>query len=708
MRGIGARSSSRPAALKHWVRRQPPQIGKLGKNPHVSVTDVTATGDFLMLMSVTCLYEEPVARPNGSDNPDRRGIGRNGPRDALRLRPGGACRDGSDHRGGGVATQQHALIGSKNRHGPSSSTAGRTGISVTAPSDRSRWATPRAQTVMKPFILALALTAATSTLAIAHHEGGDHSSSASDEGLGRAHIETSCAPAVATELDRAVASLHNFWYARAFERFNRVAQNDPECAMAYWGAAMTYNHPFWDPPSQADETAAWALVQKGLRAQEASDREKLYLSAVAALYKDAGAGTRLTRDEHYRDAMAAVYVKYPDDETKLFYGLSILSAIPEGAKGFAQQGEAARLFEDVYSRHPDHPGVLHYLIHAYDDPEHAQQGLKAARAYAAAAAAVPHALHMPSHIFTRLGYWEESAATNLRGWEVSEADVRRAGESGAYRDFHDLSYLEYAYIQLGRYRDAQHTVDIIAAQYEELCNKRTAPDTAELQARHVRGRTIYTVPDRVVYGYFDMLTRLIVESGHWDEISQIPLLVSSRDFAAVKLQWEAKSAAVRKDPGTARAAAGKLVLLSQEPGQDPFANLIISLQAKEAEAFAADALGDVNNAVVKLKEAAAMEDAIDDLSQPPYPVIPANELLGNLLLELNRSAEAAIYFQKALKRTPNRPKAILGLARAAQALGDEQTAVRRYEEFLTLWKAADPDLPELTQAKAFLRGRLVE
>jgi hypothetical protein len=569
---------------------------------------------------------------------------------------------------------------------------------------------------MKIFILFLAFTAAASSLAIAQHEGNDHSamtrheghdhwSSASEEGLGRAHMETSCAPEVVTEFDRGVALLHNFWYARALERFNQVIKNDPECAMAYWGAAMTYSHPFWDPPSQADEAAAWALVRKGLMAQEASDRERLYLSAVAALYKDAGAGTRLARDEHYRDAMAAVYSQYPDDETKLFYGLSILAAIPEGAKGFAPQGEAARLFEDVYLRHPDHPGVLHYLIHAYDDPEHAQQGLKAARAYAKAAPAVPHALHMPSHIFTRLGYWQESAATNLRGWEVSEADIARAGESGVYRDFHNLSYLEYAYIQLGRYHDAQHTVEIMGAQYEELCNKRTAPDTPELQARHVRGRTIHAVPDRVVYGYFDMLTRLIVESGHWDEVAQIPLLVPSRDFVAVKLQWEAKSAAVRKDAGAAQTAAAKLVSLSQEPGQDPFARLIISLQAKEAEAFAADARGDANNAVVKLEEAAAMEDAIDDLSQPPYPVIPANELLGNLLLELNRSAEAATYFRKALKRTPNRPKVIFGLARAAQALGDEQTAAKRYEEFLTLWKTADPDLPELRQAKEFLGAR---
>jgi len=557
---------------------------------------------------------------------------------------------------------------------------------------------------LKPLILAIFAAAALPAILLSQHDSHEPRSAISEEGLGRAHMETSCSPAVSVDFDRALALLHNFWYVRAFERFNQVAKNDPECGMAYWGAAMTYNHPFWDPPSQADETAAWALVQKGLKARHVSTREKLYLGAVAALYKDAGAGAKSIRDENYRDAMAAVYAKYPDDETKLFYGLSILGAIPEGAKGFERQGQAAKLFEEVYARQPDHPGVLHYLIHAYDDPEHAQLGLKAARAYAKAAAAVPHALHMPSHIFTRLGYWEESAATNLRGWNVSEDDVKRAHESGAYRDFHNLTYLEYAYIQLGRYRDAQHTVDIIEAQYQALPDKTTASDTPELESRHVRGRTIYAVPDRVVYGYFDMLTRLLVESGRWAEAATIPLLVPSRDFAAVKLQWEAKAAAVRNDPAAASAAAAKLVSLSEEPGQHPFAKLIISLQAKEADAFAAEAAGESENADARLKEAVAIEDSIDDLSQPPYPVIPANELCGNLLLELNRPAEATVYFKKALSRTPKRPKLIFGLARAAQLQGDTETAKKRYEEFLAIWRTADSDRPELAQAREFLRG----
>jgi len=254
----------------------------------------------------------------------------------------------------------------------------------------------------------------------------DHPNSAPEEGFGRAHMDVSCSARVAADFDRALALLHNFWYVRALERFNEVSVKDPACAMAYWGAAMTYNHPFWDPPSQAAETAAWALVQKGLAAPEASDREKLYLAAVAALYRDAGAGSKSARDQNYREAMAAAYAKYPDDETALFYGLSILGAIPEGSQGYEQQGQAAKLFEAVYTRHPDNPGVLHYLIHAYDDPAHAEQGLKPARAYAQAAASVPHALHMPSHIFTRLGYWGESATTNSQS-ELSRICLHPAG-----------------------------------------------------------------------------------------------------------------------------------------------------------------------------------------------------------------------------------------------------------------------------------------
>ena len=521
-------------------------------------------------------------------------------------------------------------------------------------------------------------------------------------GVGHVHMDVSCSPSLSADFDFALALLHNFWYARALEAFNKVIQADPQCAMAYWGAAMTYNHPFWDAPTQEDESAAWALVQKGMQATQKTLREKMYLDAVAALYKNAGAGSKSERDEAYKDAMKAVYEKYPDDETKLAYGLSILGTIKEGTKGFEKQAIAARLFEQVYAKNPQHPGVLHYLIHVYDDPDHAVLGLKAARAYAKAAAAVPHAQHMPSHIFTRLGYWEESAATNENAWHTSEEDVKRAGESGDYRDFHSLNYLQYAYLQLGRYSDAKRATDIIKAQYERLPNRITAPDTPELQSRHVRGRTIYALPDRVAYGYFDMLTRYIVEAGAWEALPKVPLVAPSRDFVAMKLQLEAMSAAKRGDAGAAKAAADRIVALSNEPGQHPFAKQIITLQAKEADALAAQAAGDRERAIEKMSEAIAIEDSIYALSQPPYPIIPAHELFGTILVEMKRPADAMKHFTETLRRTPGRPKAIFGIGRAAEALGDKQTAIKRYTEFLELWKDADKDRQEINTARRFL------
>jgi hypothetical protein len=515
-------------------------------------------------------------------------------------------------------------------------------------------------------------------------------------------MDISCSRAVSRNFDIALALLHNFWYPRALSTFNQIIQADPECAMAYWGSARTYNHPFWDAPTQADEQDAWALVQKGIKAKEKSPRERMYIDAVAALYRDGGAGKKSARDMAYMNAMAAACARYPDDEAKLFYALSILATIEEGSPWSAQQALAARLIEQVYADDPHNPGALHYMIHAYDDPVHAAQGLKAARAYAEAAPAVPHALHMPSHIFTRLGYWEESAATNEKAWSVSESDVKGAGESGAYRDFHSLNYLQYASIQLGRYQEAKQLTDIFVAQYEALPNKTTRADTPDLEVRHLRGRTIYALPDRVVYGYFDTLARYIMESGDWQLASNLPPAPASGDFAAMRLQIEAMAAAKQKDAPAARAAADRIVVLSNEAGQRPLAQKVLTIQAKEAEATAALASGDGEKAIANMNDAVGIEDSIYALSQPPYPPIPVHELYGTMLLQMNRPARAWEQYDDSLKRTPRRPKAIYGLALSAQALGDNQKAAEEYTNFLQVWKNADQSLPEIVAAKRFL------
>ena len=525
------------------------------------------------------------------------------------------------------------------------------------------------------------------------------------EGVGTAHMEVSCAPAVRARFDRALALLHNFWYARALTQFQEILKVDPECAMAYWGAAMTYNHPLWDEPSREDEAAAWAHVQKGLTARSQNDREHMYLLAAATLYKDAGAGTKRSRDEAYRDQMAAGHAKYPDDETSLFYGLSIIGAINEGTKGFEVQGRAIALFESVYAHDQQHPGALHYLIHAYDDPAHAKTGLAAARAYAKTAAAVPHALHMPSHIFTRLGYWAEAATSNENAWRISNDDVKEAGEPGELRDFHSLNYLSYNYLQLGRYKDAKKAVDLFAAQYAAITNCTTAPDSPDLQARHVRGRTIFALPDRVLYGYFDTLARFIVESESWSDIPTLPLVAPSSDFVVMKLHLEAMAAARRKDAATAKTKAAEMMERARVPGQHPFVRQILTMQAREAAALAAHASGDAAGTMREMEAAVAIEDSIDSLSQPPYPIIPAHELYGSLLMEMGRPAEAGRHFEETLRRTPGRPKAIAGIAQAAEAMGDAVTARAEYTHLIEMWKGADPDRPELQAARRFLEVR---
>ena len=526
---------------------------------------------------------------------------------------------------------------------------------------------------------------------------------AGTQAVGSVHMDVSCSPAVAAEFDVALALLHNFWYARALDTFKRIIKADGQCAMAYWGAAMTYYHPFWDPPTTEDLAAAWALVERGRKVSRMTPREAAYLDAVAALYLDAGASSpKSERDQAYLAKMKAAAEKYPDDETKLFYAQMLLSTMPEGQVDTVIQPYVAATLEEIYSRKPTHPGVLHYLTHVYDDPVNADKGLVAARAYGTSAAAVPHAHHMPSHIFVRLGLWEEAAAANEEAWRISEADVKRAGEHGAHRDFHALNYLHYAYIQLGRYRDAKRLTDIFKTEYDGLANKKTAPDTPLLQAKHVKGRTIFGLPDRVAYGYFNVLARYLIETGDWRAFSTIPLVAPSRDFVAMKTELEAASAAKRGDSATARVAADKLVGLSNAPDQHPFVKLIITLQAREAEAFAAHASKNEDLAVGKMKEAIAIEDSIYALSQPPYPAIPANEILGTMLMEMHRPFDASKRFAETLRRTPGRPKAIFGIAHAAQITGDTVTAQQRYREFLTLWRHADSTRPELAIARGFL------
>jgi tetratricopeptide (TPR) repeat protein len=309
---------------------------------------------------------------------------------------------------------------------------------------------------------------------------------------------------------------------------------------------------------------------------------------------------------------------------------------------------------------------------------------------------------MPSHIFTRLGYWDEAATTNENAWQISNDDVKAAGEPGELRDFHSLNYLSYNYLQLGRYKDAKKAVDLFAEQYTATTNRKTAPDSPDLQARHVRGRTIFALPDRVLYGYFDTLARFIVESESWSDVPTLPLIAPSSDFVVMKLHLAVMAAASRKDVAAAKTKAAEMMERARVPGQHPFVQQILTMQAREASALAARTAGDDAGVVTEMDAAVAIEDAIDSLSQPPYPIIPAHELYGSMLMEMNKPAEARRHFEETLRRTPGRPKAIVGIARAARAAGDTDTARAQYARLIEMWKGADQDRPELQEARRFL------
>jgi tetratricopeptide (TPR) repeat protein len=311
---------------------------------------------------------------------------------------------------------------------------------------------------------------------------------------------------------------------------------------------------------------------------------------------------------------------------------------------------------------------------------------------------------MPSHIFTRLGYWSEAATTNENAWQISNDDVKEAGEPGELRDFHSLNYLSYNYLQLGRYKDAKKTVDLFAAQYAALTDRRTAPDSQDLQARHVRGRTIFALPDRVLYGYFDSLARFIVESESWSDVPTLPLIAPSSDFVVMRLHLEAMAASKKNDAATVKAKAAQMMERATVQGQHPFVQQILTMQAREAAALAAQTSGDAAGAMREMEAAVAIEDGIDSLSQPPYPIIPAHELYGTMLMTMGKTAEARRHFEETLRRTPGRPKAILGIAQAAEAMGDTATARMQYTRLIEMWKDADRDRSELQAARRFMES----
>jgi tetratricopeptide (TPR) repeat protein len=501
---------------------------------------------------------------------------------------------------------------------------------------------------------------------------------------------TSGAPAAQPAFLRGVTALHNFQYEDAVEAFNEAQGLDHDFAMAYWGEAMAYNQTLW--LNQDVEKAREILGRLGptpaARAAKAgTEREKGYLRAIEVLF---GTGERAARDAAYAEAMGQLAASHPEDlEALSFHALALMGTVArspallrEGGDhghqhalvGSAIQRKAAAILEKVLARNPGHPGALHYLIHDYDDPDHARLALPAARAYAKVAPESSHALHMPAHIFLQLGMWDEAAASDEASFRASKAWVRRKGLPLGMRDHHSLSWLLYESLQQGRLGKAREALDAMRAAVEESGAPRLKAILSDMRARYVV------------------------------EARSFALLASARSFDTTgELFAIGMSAARGGDPAMAEMAVAELARRARprEPGGTGDTAADVAVMERELAALLAAARGRGDEAVARMQEAVALERQLPPPLGLPRPIKPASELFGEILLERGRPGEAAAAFDRALERAPNRSLALLGRARASAALGDRESARYNYRRFLANWRNADPGLPELAEARSY-------
>jgi tetratricopeptide (TPR) repeat protein len=466
--------------------------------------------------------------------------------------------------------------------------------------------------------------------------------------LGTINFPTSAKPAAQGPFLIGTKALYNFEFDIAAEAFQQVQKADPAFALGYWGEAMSYNHPLW---AQQDLAAARRVLERlaptaAARAAKAPvGKERDLMEAIEVLF---GAGDKLTRDIAYANFMGKLHAKYPsDDEIACFYALALLGTARPGEKTTRNSMQAAAIVLDIFERHPQHPGAAHYIIHSFDDPDHAILALKAARAYSKIAPAAAHALHMPSHIFVQLGMWDDVIASNIVAYKAA-VDLAEAKHLPRGReDFHTLSWLQYAYLQEGKFEDAQKCVD----QAKAVADKDAAPNIRD--------------------GYASMKARQIVESERWEKLPLPTGAVKDGgapgyDGSAAYVFAAGVSAANLGDMATANAALEKLkgMRTQAESGSSAYRAKPFAIMEKEVAAVIAHTQKDDAAAERLIKEATAIESTLDAPSGPAEPIKPSFELYGNLLVAMNRPAEAAAQFQQALTRMPNRRASVQGLARA--------------------------------------------
>ena len=496
--------------------------------------------------------------------------------------------------------------------------------------------------------------------------------------LGSIDFPTSGSPATQRYFLKGALLLHSFEYPDAAEEFREAQRLEPGFAMAYWGEAMTYNHPLW--MEQNRESARKALERlaptaEARRAKAPTERERMYLDAVEALY---GEGEKEARDRDYAAAMRRLHDRFPEDlDAASLYALALLGTC-ERKRDTAVYMQAAAVAEEVFAKNPRHPGAAHYLIHCYDDPVHAPLGMRPARVYAQIAPAAVHALHMPSHIFFASGMWEEAAASNEQSWAASVDRANRKKLSAADHSFHALSWLEYAYLQLGRRGDARRTLSLMEADAKEGGGQ-TSDSLDAMRAVWIVETGDCSVPPRAD------ATRAR------DRFARGVCALTAGDAAAAKRELDAmRTAPAEKD---SHAHAGMAYRESRD-GE------VAAVLAKELEAKIAAASGDAAGAARLASEAAAAEDAMTFDFGPPPVVKPAHELAGEILLAASRPADARREFDASLAHAPGRSLSLLGLVRSADASGDVAAARDARARLAKNWSGADPDVARAAGARA--------
>lgn len=512
------------------------------------------------------------------------------------------------------------------------------------------------------------------------------------EKLGQVNFPISCSPAAQKQFDRALALQHSFQYQEAEAAFSEVSATDPSCAMCYWGVAMSNYHPLWAPPDPAELRKGAAAIERAKSLGARTQRERDYIAALGAFYKDSGRLDHRTRARAYEQAMEQLYLRYPNDnEAAIFYALALNErALVVGEKDYAEnKKKAGEILNRVLPKEPNHPGIIHYLIHSYDVPKLAYLALPAARSYAKIAPSSAHALHMPSHIFTRLGLWQESIQSNLASAAVAKEKLVRSNPGWTSHDhLHALDYLVYAYLQGAQDQKAKAILD-------------------EANALNQADQEVF----QVAFAWSAIPARYALERHRWDEAAALTLHPTAFPwerfpFAEANLYFaRAVGAARLGHVPAARQEIERLALIQKalsevKIGYDWATQ--VEIQRRAAAAWLAHAEGKNEEAVQLLRSAAELEDSTEKHPVTPGAILPAREMLGDLLLEMNQSAPALKEYETVSQNAPGRFNSLYGAGRAAELSGDSKKARAYYHRLLMLCTLSDNLRPELRQAKTYL------